>query len=317
MKLMVVQTGRIGDMILITPMFSAIKKNFPDSKLTILAGPHNYEIAKENPYVDHIWVYHRSPLGFLKTIANLKIHQFDYWIDPKDHESKQSKIIAGMARASHKIGYNSGNRVFDIDLPETSRDLHHTEIGLNALKPLGIELQETVPTPELYESGNSSKYVDFFLEQFNHRKILLLNISGSREIKMWNNESWTTFFHSVDISRYQLVITCAPPESKRAETLHELIPDSTLFQSRNIMDVISLVKRSFMVISPDTSIVHIASAFDKPLLALYSGLDNFYTKFHPTGSNYITVRAEEGDEGIKSIKPENVVPSFNKLIAKI
>ena len=43
-----------------------------------------------------------------------------------------------------------------------------------------------------------------------------------------------------------------------------------LFRSfESIIDVVSVIKESSMVVTPDTSIVHIATAFQKPTIAIY------------------------------------------------
>lgn len=47
----------VGDMVFSTPLFKALKKNFPDARLTVLASQRNYEIIENNPNVDEILIY--------------------------------------------------------------------------------------------------------------------------------------------------------------------------------------------------------------------------------------------------------------------
>jgi ADP-heptose:LPS heptosyltransferase len=311
MKFAVIQLGRIGDMVLMTPLFKAIKEHYKDVELTVFAGPSNFSIIENNPYIDNTFVVIKSPIGILKTIFYLLTNKYDYWIDPKDHHSTESRVLARISKSVHKIGFNATGqkKVFDIDLPITKNEYHHTQIGLNSLVPLGYKMPDNPPKPILFTQSESDKYVKSFLESNNLDKFVLLNISGSAEHKMWQNDSWIEFLSKVDI-KYNIVICFAPSEESIADYIVSKFPEIRIFKSRNINDIVSLVSKSEYLMTPDTAIVHIAAAFNIPVFALYSGLDNFYNKFHPLSDKYLSVRADEGDYGIKSIKINNTVEKF-------
>jgi ADP-heptose:LPS heptosyltransferase len=89
-----------------------------------------------------------------------------------------------------------------------------------------------------------------------------------------------------------------------------------LFPSRSIQDVVSVINRATLVISPDTAIVHIAAAFDKPLFALYNGLENFYTKFYPLCSEKCIIKANSKEDSIENIPTEIAISQFKEFIKK-
>ena len=90
-----------------------------------------------------------------------------------------------------------------------------------------------------------------------------------------------------------------------------------MFLSRSIQDVVSVINRATLVISPDTAIVHIAAAFDKPLFALYNGLDNFYNKFYPLCSEKCIVKANPKEDTIENISTEISISQFSEFIKSI
>jgi len=314
-KIAVIQLGRIGDMVLMTPLFKAIKEHFKDVELTVFAGPSNYSIIQNNPYIDKTFVVVKSPFVILKTILYLLTNKFEYWIDPKDHQSTESRVLAKISKSVHKIGFNATGqqKVFDIDLPNEKKEYHHTQIGLNSIVPLGYVMPENPPKPLLYTLTESDKYVNSFLETNNMDKFVLLNISGSAEHKMWQNDSWIEFLTKVEI-KYNIVLCFAPSEESNADYIVSKIPGIRIFKSRNINDIVSLVSKSIYLMTPDTAIVHIAAAFNIPVFGLYSGLDDFYSKFHPLSDKYVSVRADTGDYGIKSIKIQQTVEKFFEFI---
>lgn len=310
MKIAIIQLGRIGDMILLTPLFKALKDSYPESEITIFAGPSNYSIIENNIYVNSIFKIEKKPIGILKTLFYLLKNKYDLWIDPKDHFSNESRIIAKIVRAKTKIGFNEKNKkkVFDISI-EKNDNFHHSQIAFNSVREIGIPFPTTPPKPILYTNPNSDDYVDKFLKSNHLDDFVLLNISGSKEHKMWQNYSWIEFFNQINLNK-NVVLCYAPSEKEKAEYIKEQLKDFVVFKSRNISDIVSLVKKCDYLISPDTAIIHIAAAFNKPVFALYSGSDHFYKKFHPLSDIFVTVRAENEDAGIKSIKIKDCVEKF-------
>jgi len=53
-NILVTRTDRIGDVILSTPVFEAIKKKFPYAYLTCMVQPHAAHVVKGNPWIDEV-----------------------------------------------------------------------------------------------------------------------------------------------------------------------------------------------------------------------------------------------------------------------
>ncbi len=312
MRILIVQLGRFGDLILISPVFRLIKEKYKDAEITLFAGRKNYDALVGNPYINKIIKLDKSLKGILSTIYSIRKKRYDYWIDPRDHFSKESRIIAQLSRAHHKIGFNQPQlkKVFDIDLEPSPKNLHHTEIAINSLRVLGINLCDTVPKPELYfESGEvfGQTVNDIILGE----PYILVNISASGAHKMWDSIKWFNFLATANISQKRIVLNFMESERQLAQKIISEFPHIELHNAKRIRDVMLLVSKSELVVTPDTSIVHIASAFNKPLFAFYSGLDNFYDKFRPTTEKFVAVRANHDDKGIGSIDALVAGKEFN------
>lgn len=311
-KLLIMQLGRFGDLILFTPVFRIIKEKFPDIELHLLAGRKNYEVVLGNPYIDKIIKFDKSPTRILNTLFQIRRNKYKYWIDPRDHYSKESRILGKLSRADKKIGFNKygSKRVFDVDLKKEVNIIHHSLIGINSLEYLGITLPIKPLRPELFflENENFSDSTNSIIEKY--KDYILLNLSASGEHKMWLLENWIQFIEQTKLYENALVINFMASESSQANSIKKHFPDVVLHNPQNIRDVMSIVFNSNLVVSPDTSVVHIGSAFNKRIFALYSGLDDFFIKFHPTSYDYVVVRAKNGDKGIHSISADEAVEKF-------
>ncbi len=317
MKILIIQLGKIGDMILATPMLRAIKDKYPDAKIDIVAGRHNYSVIKNNPLIDNIIIHKKPPLYLLIDIFRLRRKTYDYLIDPKDHYSTESRLFAWIVKSKIKIGYNQkGKHIFDISIPGLleNKHLHYTLRHFQALRTLGIKMPATIPKPELYPSEDSEEYVKDIIRSMPDKPMITLNISASKYNKMLQPEKWISILKKVDFSGWNLVITCAPSEMKVAEHIVNKSRFPYLFKSRSMDDVISLIKHSELLVTPDTSLVHVASAFNIPMLGIYSGLNVQFEKFKPLMDNQTIIRANKGDTGILSVNEEDVIKKLSERL---
>jgi ADP-heptose:LPS heptosyltransferase len=72
------------------------------------------------------------------------------------------------------------------------------------------------------------------------------------------------------------------------------------------------VKRVDLVLTVDTSIVHLAAAFDRPIVALYIRVYPAYTLFQPRSTRQRVVAAEPGAP-MSSIPVEQVAAAYRQL----
>lgn len=316
-KYLITVLGRYGDLILTTPVFEAIKKFDSKANITVITGRNNYQIIENNPYIDRIIVFNKNPLKIFPFILKLKLSKYDFYIDVKVHYSKESRFIAKMVKAYLKIGFNNPNlsKVFDIDftLDKPNEITHFTSNSLWAISKSGIKINDLLIRPNLFQNDDSKEYVKLFLISHGITNFSLLNISATSENRLWPINKWNELVISTNLNNKKVIVTFAPENKVLAQNLSKLNKNLILFKSRKLSDVISICAKADEIITPDTSLVHIASAFDKPLLALYNGLEWNYKKFHPTSSNFVVIRSDKDSESINGITTQEVIEGYNKL----
>jgi len=315
MKILITLLGRIGDMILLTPSFRLIKDKYPEAQIDIIASRHNYIIPKLNPDINYVYVYDKKPINVIKLISKLRHQYYDFYIDPKDHFSRESYIFSRIVKAQTKIGFNRpGYNNFDIQIDNSNqnRNLFHSIRILKALKPLGIPIPELLPKPSLFEDPNSLEYVEINFPKLSQNKhIALLNISASKDYRMWIIENWEKFIAEFSKNNIYFILSCEPRHRNLAEKL--IGKHSFLFPSRNFNDIVSLVRKVDFVITPDTSIVHVASAWNKPTFALYVGHEYLYWWFRPVSDYNRSVLAPNGKD-VPDIEYDTLRDEFIKFL---
>jgi ADP-heptose:LPS heptosyltransferase len=113
-----------------------------------------------------------------------------------------------------------------------------------------------------------------------------------------------------------LVVTAAPQQRRQVETLVQAVGDSRCraFQG-SLSELIALVAGAAWVLSPDTAVVHLASALGKPVVALYSELIKV-AEWYPLGVPSVCVLSPLWG-GVVFVPPGAVVEAVERLLQEV
>lgn len=354
MKIALVQLGRIGDMVLLTPLLRAIRAQYPNAIIDVIAGRKNAAIVQGHPLVQHVHVFDKHPLVLLKLAMAMRREHYDWWVDPKDHFSRESGMLAWLAGARSSVGYNrAGKKVFTFGVANSEENyrLHAVERGLRALAPLGIpqppclldseeqcadranpfaaesaqkpdaaacrefDAALDVVRPYLVAGAEETRYVRDVVGACS-RPLVVVNISASHVSRMWPHDKWAAIVQRV-AEHCDVVLSCQPSEADVARAIVSLVPQVRLFPSRSIGDVIALVQRARAVLTPDTAVVHIAAACNTPVVVLYPRIHANYLKFRPLSSCAVAVVPPEGKQEVEYIDTSAVWEAWQAVAERV
>ncbi len=312
-KILTVQIGRIGDMILTTPLFSELKKLFPNSELSVLSSPINKQVIQYNSSIDKIYLYKKNIFSIFCLIKKLKKVKFDYWIDTKYEYSKTSEFLVKKCKPVKSFGYNNLKTVFDVNICNPDNEKHYVNLNLNVLRNLKpdysipINIKPVIEIPENIRKEN--------LSLPNDKLILLINISARSSSRIWQKEKWLELMNRIDrLYKCYFIINCYNKEKQILDYLKSNYKRNNICYriDNTIYELSDLIKKSNIIITPDTSVVHIASSFDIPVLGLYTNVNWNFERFKPLSSiNEIIFSKNEND--IFDITVEEVAEKFKKI----
>ena len=310
MKILVVQIGKIGDMTLTTPLFRAIQQASPQAQIHVLASHRGAPVIRGSPRVKKIVIYRKDPLGFLFFLIKMRSTRYDFLIDPKDHFSTESAIIAKMSGADVKIGFNRpGQKVFSHSLPAQEENFVMCACARNLLplKFLGIPDNSDI-RPELFPDPLlQAKIRDRY--DLKGARTILLNLSAGDAYRRWEVEKWSAVARFCLDKGFQVLLSFQPSDAALAQRVQQLQPKAFLFDSKSIREMIAIIPLIRLIVTPDTSIVHIASAFNIPQVALFPPVEWNLNKFRPLSDRSIVLQPKEG-EFIASIRAQDVIKAI-------
>ena len=304
MKILIIRLGRIGDMILSVPLFNQLGSNLPDVEIDVLASRDNYKILEYVDFVDNVYRWDKNPLKLVSLISKLRSKKYDVILEPKDHYSTESYYIASLIKAKRKIGFvKGGNSVFNEDISQYNSGLKHFQDKiLSAIKAFGIEPNYEEHLPLFYPKSESYE---------NLGNTVIVNISASKESKKLPSELTINIIEYLHSKSLEVLLLFSPEDQQIAEELSTKTK-AKLANTKSIIDTFGLIDNAKAVITADTSIVHIASTYNKPLLVISKSIESELEKFAPK-SKYSIVLKSTAEDGI-SVDRKRLTQAIDKLL---
>ena len=257
----------IGDMLVNTVALRAIKQSCPDWSTHVLAGPTNREAIRFNPYVDQIHVFE----GTWPALRQLRQQRFDIYFCNKNRLLLRDFALLRYTGASINIGRNKDDyNLFDYSIEvcgETELDRYLALLSFLGISADSYRYDLPVAPEELSRARA-------FLARWSGRPIIAFNRYGNKRGKLFSPALVVQLV--TEIARVYpgaLIVLLCPPQSKaetaylgqRLSTANVCVADHT----HTIRDSAALVQCADFVVTPDTSIVHIACAYDKAQICVY------------------------------------------------
>ena len=322
-KILVVQTAFPGDTVLTTPLFKALKKRFPESKLAVLTTPPGYELLRDIKEIDSIIPYDKRGsgiTGFIKLMRRLRSDSFDLCISP--HRSSRTALMVFATGAPVRIGFSDASLPFLYNR-KVYRDkaLHEVERILSLLTPFspspqsppvkGGEIEES-PSPlagEGWGEGGFDKapYLEISAEVWNRARKLFEDagiasndtVIGIAPGSVWATKRWTAEGYALLIDglgdRYdaKVLLIGSPSERKTGDEILSLTRHKPvdLIGKTTLRQLIAVIDRCRLLIGNDSAPGHIAAARMVPVVSIFGPTSPAFG-YYPYGKDVVIVEKE-------------------------
>jgi len=294
-KILLFRYDAIGDMVVTTPVFNLLRESLPQAEIHVICSPYNYPIIKNDERIQRYFLHDGTLRSFWRLLRECRKEGYDLILAYVLFRTTYAGLMANL------IGGRRATKV--TILHEERRELYSTffnvQIGLKRDTCTMAELQVKMLcelfhwhySPGMVRLGmrldaDSRAVAESFCSRNSLVDFTVLNISAGREYRRWSVAKNREFLHRV-LARtpaHEFVIVAAPSDLQDAEAIAEGFPQVCVFPpSPNILDVCAVIERAAIVVSPDTSVVHIASAFGRPTLAFYSYTTAYVMEWLPFG----------------------------------
>jgi ADP-heptose:LPS heptosyltransferase len=312
-RLLVVKVRAMGDTLLATPALRALRRGFPDARLTVVVSPQGREVLLGNPDVDEVWVYQKNainPWYHARFFSRLRKQAFDLGVAL--HATRRTAFMLWGGGVPIRVVHNhsGANYYATLEISAKKESKSAIERDLDAVRALGLNSAGAELVFNL--EPRYHQFVKQFLNDhgLRARQYFVLIPGAGKERKQWTPAAVAAFLTGMRTqSRVPWVILAGPQDQALSADIMRNLKFKVPFFSRGLKEAGALLAHSRGVVTTDSGPKHIAVAVQARTLTLWT--DEPEAEWHPYDlRQHALLRSPTGQ--VPDIMPDAVVKAAVK-----
>jgi ADP-heptose:LPS heptosyltransferase len=273
MKILVVHSGGIGDLLLALPALRAFRRAFPEASLELMGFPERLSLIAQDLEANSLHSIDQSGMAYFYAEEGfLPPRLVDFF------SSFSTALILGQSQAqtlSENLKRTGLKRVIHLpSFPPEGGEMHVSDYLVQSLRPFGIEgprLSYPLRLP-----GEAISFADDFLKRIGWKKgkrVLAIHPGSGSPAKNWNPQKFA--FVADWAYQHALIFLIFGPAHDGKDEVQQAMKKANPF----IIDLLPLpmlaaILRSCTVyLGNDSGITHLAAMLGTPTLAIFGPTD--------------------------------------------
>ncbi len=276
----------VGDLVMSTAIIVDVKKKYPNSKITVLCKHSTKALLENNPNVDEILSFKKSFLFFLKKegrriIRLIKEKKYDLGILLTN--SFSSAYLFFFGKVKFKIGFKSYFRNFFLDhalpLPKDKFSKHFIKTYQQLI---GLYNSSSLPEISIGKNDKEKTRELLIAKGYKDKQILIGIHPGATygKAKCWlPNRFYEVAKKLSEKNNITIVFLGDNSQSLLIKEICKNLPPRVIDLSgkTSLKELISIISNCDVVVTNDSGPMHIASALNIPLVALFGSTSSVMT----------------------------------------
>ena len=288
---LVIQTAFIGDVILATALVEKLKEKFPEASIDFLLRKGNEDLLKNHPFIRSVivWVKKKAKIrNLLAIIKSVRANRYDCVINV--HRFASSGLITGFSSSKLKIGFDKNPLSFLLDVKVKHRignSLHEVDRNQLLIKEL---TDEKSVKPKLYPSVIDFEKVNAMHPDF--KKYVCIAPASVWFTKQFPKEKWIELIDELDSG---VILLGAASDHELCEFIKantKLQKIINLSGKLSFLESAALMKGAVMNYVNDSAPMHMASAVNAPVTAVYCSTVPAFG-FGPLSDHSVVIETKE------------------------
>ena len=285
-SIFVLRNNDIGDVLVVTPLFEALRRRFADARIVAGVGDWAADVLRHNPFIDEVlptnapWFNKYSGGGGTvrrlqyvfgsPEAAEIQRRKFDLGIDVLG-SSWGSLLLAsaGIPRRIGVGGYAGGERAATATVAFNPHE-HVTRTSLRLAELLGAT-ELPPPRPQLHLTPAELAQAEAWWRSRGNAgtRRVVVGPGGGLPARCWPASRYAQLLALLARMPGELVLIGGPAESALISELSRAVPSASYFdEPLPLRPTFALVATADLVICNSSMLMHAAAAFSKQTLVL-------------------------------------------------
>lgn len=304
-KILLLRQDRIGDAIITTPLLVALQERYPDAQMMMLLGENNKGIVPLLPITCETFIYTKKLFSDISLLRSLRKKKIDVLIDLQDNASATSSILTAAIGATYSVGIEKENASsYNVLVPRLDQSRYHIARRIaELLTPFEIDPDALSLRPVL-------KDIPFV--RINGRVGIVFSAGAI--------DRYVPVSKSAEIAKAvigtgtanEILIFSHPKDEVYVKEIVSIVNDARVKPSpltSSFKEYASLLRSCSIVITPDTSAVHVCSAYGIPVLMVARTFPPTLHYWTPIGVEYRMI----SEDNLSDIDVKQVLSLYSQL----
>ena len=290
-NLLVMRLDNIGDVIMTSSALRSLKENLPQARITLMASPGGSLVAPLLPWADEVltWRVLWQDLGRLefdpvrewRLVETLRDRQFDAAIifTSFNQSPHPAGFLCGLAGIPLRLGESkeTGGSALTSELQAAPDNIHQVDRNLRLIKSVGFEVRDcslAIQIPEVARRSVSDRLERFGLAATD--PFLLLNPWTSCQSRNYAADRFAIAARQLaEVTGWKVVVTGVEKDRSHSAELLEILGEWAidLIGATSLSELAALIANARLMLSNNTSTMHIADATRTPSVILFAGTE--------------------------------------------
>lgn len=301
-KILIIQTAFLGDVILALPLIQTLKVVMPDTLIDFLCIPTASNVLQNHPDVNRLIIYDKKGKRkldkFLGIIAAVRKEKYDIVLCP--HRSARSALLAYFSKAKMKVGFdrNSLSFLLNIKVPydNTAHEIERNLDLLQAILENPIDESQVSLKPRLYPYEKDEKIIELILKEHNAGEEIISFAPCSKWFtKQLPSHKSLEIIRKLTEQKFSVVLLGGGDDfeyGKQVEKEFNSVGLINLCGRLTPLQSYLVINKSKCLITVDSASQHIGAATDIPIVLIYGSTDKRFG-FYPLTSKSVIIENKE------------------------
>ncbi len=268
MKILIIQTAFIGDVILATAVAEKLHQQFPDSQIDFVVRKGNESLLDNHPFIKTVFVWDKKQ-GKIKNLFSItkqiRANKYDSVINL--HRFASSGFISGFSGAKEKIGFDKNPLSF-LFTKKIKHEIGSNKHEVERNQQLIEHLTDNIATkPKLYPTAENFESV----KKYKSSAYVCLAPTSVWFTKQYPKEKWIELCDQIQ-SELTIYLLGAPSDLSVCDEIRLSSKNQNIINLAGkliFLESAALMKDANMNFVNDSAPMHIASAMNAKTTAIY------------------------------------------------
>lgn len=342
-RILLIKPSALGDVIHTLPLLKALRKHFPEARISWVIKEDLRNLLEGNPYLERTFPFdgrvwknptstRRIVQNFSRLIREIQRERFDLALDLQG--LFRSGLIAYLSGAACRAGFARARELspifYNLKVPGPQMELHAIDRYQRFLSHLGIEATE-IDFPIAFtdaDRGHARSLLKAGAHGKRIRRWVFLNPGATWESKRWPTERFARLGDELQ-KRYDVRVALigGPGDIPLAEEIESRMASAPLVLAgkTTLRQLAALFREGTLLITNDSGPMHMAVAMGTPVLALFGPTSPNRTGPYGKGHRVLQrkelscvpcfkKRCPEGGECLRDIETEEVLEAAGAFL---